>query len=43
MEDTAQRGAPCVVLFAKYNEKDQVEEDELGEACGANGGEEERV
>jgi hypothetical protein len=31
------------LLFAKYNWNYQIEEDEVGEACGANGGEEEHV
>jgi hypothetical protein len=30
-------------LFAKYKENDQVEEDEMDEACSTNGGEEECI
>jgi hypothetical protein len=32
-----------ILLFAKYNYNYKVEEDEVGEACGRNGREEERV
>jgi hypothetical protein len=35
--------AACFVLFAKYNKNYQVDEDEMGGACSANGGEEGRV
>jgi hypothetical protein len=31
------------ILFAKYNENNQVEEDEMGGPCSTNGGEEELV
>jgi hypothetical protein len=31
------------VLFAKYNLKDQVKEDEMDGACSTNGGEEECI
>jgi hypothetical protein len=30
--------APYLVLFSKYNENDQVKEDEMGRACSTNGG-----
>jgi hypothetical protein len=30
-----------LVLFSKYNQNDQVKEDEMGRACSTNGGEEE--
>jgi hypothetical protein len=39
---TAYRGTSCSVFFAKYNQNNQVEEDEIGEACSTSG-EEERV
>jgi hypothetical protein len=32
-----------IILFAKDNQDNQVEEDEIGGACRTNGGEEERV
>jgi hypothetical protein len=31
------RWAAWFVLFAKYNQNDQVEEDEVGGVCGTNG------
>jgi hypothetical protein len=36
----AYRGAAWFICLAKYNYKYQVEEDEVGGACGTNGGEE---
>jgi hypothetical protein len=36
----AQRGASWFVLFAKYNQHNQVEEDEMGGSCSTNGEEE---
>jgi hypothetical protein len=40
---TAKRGASWFVLFAKYSQNDQVEEDEMEEAYSTNEGEKERV
>jgi hypothetical protein len=37
------RGASWFVLFAKYNQNNQVEEDEIGGLCSTNGGEEESL
>jgi hypothetical protein len=33
-------GAARLVFFAKYNKINQIEEDEVGGACGTNGEEE---
>jgi hypothetical protein len=36
-------GGLLLLVFAKYNQNDQVKENEMGVACSTNGGEEERV
>jgi hypothetical protein len=43
VEKTAKRGALWFVLFAKYDQNNQVEENEIGGACSTNGGEEEHI
>jgi hypothetical protein len=37
VEKTTQRGGSFFVLFAKYNQNYQIEEDGMGGACSANG------
>jgi hypothetical protein len=42
-EKTALGGVASFVLVAKYNQNYEVEDDEVGGACNANGGEEDSV
>jgi hypothetical protein len=43
VEKSAKRGASWFLLFDKYNQNDEMEENEMGGACSMNGVEEELI